>query len=246
MTSNQASKQNEQPSTNESKVFVTNSEIPVIINGMSADAIPKVIAEVSVPSQPIYLKVDVPTDYTAAVITPIVVGIAAVLITLLNHRNAIKSTEKLQSLQLTNSQELQNLQLRSTEKLLKLQLRSATANFRHAWSTDFRTFCAEYIGSVTQLYLRAYDNPKFLDSSDANEILGVKVTATASIKMMLDKSKAYTVEISAIMAEIDRELESLHLNEGKTLMPILRKFIDKAQEVREVAWRDIKSDLSHS
>lgn len=234
MPSSQPSTPNEKSIAQESRVFVTNSEFPVTINGISANAMPKVMAEVSVPSQPIFLKVDIPTDYTAAVITPIVVGIAAVLITLLNHRNAIKSTEK-----------LQNLQLRSTEKLLKLQLRSATANFRHAWSTDFRTFCAEYVGSVTQLYLRAYDTPDFVDSQAANEIIGVKVTAVASIRMMLDKSKSYTDEIRAIMAEIDREIDNPKFCDSETVMPLLRKFIDKAQEVREVAWRDIKSDLSH-
>jgi hypothetical protein len=181
-------------------------------------------AEISLPAEPIQIKVDSPTDYVAAVLTPIVVAISAVLIAWLNQKNAIRSTEALQ----------------------KLQLRSATANFRQTWSTDFRTFCADYVGSVTQLHLKKMDNADFLESADANELHTSKTTSRASIRMMLDKNKPYTTEILAIMDDVEDALFDAHPSNPKSPLPYLSKFVDKAQEVREVAWNDIKRDLHHT
>lgn len=188
-----------------------------------ASSKPIVTAEIRVPSQPIEIKIDTPTDYISAVLTPLVVAISAVLIAWLNQKNAIRSTEALQ----------------------KLQLRSTTANFRQAWSTDFRTFCAEYIGSVTQLYLKNIDDTNFLVSPAANELHTSKTTARASIRMMLDKSKPYTTEILAIMDDVEDALFDAHPIEPKSPLPYLTKFVDKAQQVRELAWSDIKRDLHH-
>ncbi len=199
------------PMTNNSQGQIVNSK-------------PIFSAEIRVPSQPIQIKVDSPTDYIAAVVTPIVVAIAAVLIAWLNQKNAIRSTEALQ----------------------KLQLRSSTANFRQTWSTDFRTFCAEYIGSVHQLYLKKVDDVDFLQSSAANELHTSKTTARASIRMMLDKSKPYTSEILAIMDDVEDALFDAHPTEPRSPLPYLTRFVDKAQEVREVAWNDIKKDLHHA
>lgn len=191
--------------------------------GQMASSKPITTAEIRVPSQPIQIKVDSPTDYVAAVLTPIVVAISAVLIAWLNQKNAIRSTEALQ----------------------KLQLRSTTANFRQTWSTDFRTFCAEYIGSVTQLYLKKMDDSDFLQSPAANELHTSKTTARASIRMMLDKNKPYTTEILVIMDDVEDALFDAHPTEPKSPLPYLTKFVDRAQQVRELAWNDIKRDLHH-
>jgi len=193
------------------------------LKDVSANTNPKFTAEISVPTQPIQIKVDSPTDYFSAVLTPIVVAIAATVIAWLNQRNAIRSTEALQ----------------------KLQLRSSTANFRQAWSTDFRTFSAEYVSAVTQLYYKKIDDPNFLESPAANDLHASKTTARASIRMMLDKSKSYTSEITAIMDDVENALFDAHPTQPRSPMPYLTKFVDKAQEVRELAWTDIKKDLHH-
>jgi hypothetical protein len=190
---------------------------------VNATANPRVTAEIRVPTQPIQIKVDSPTDYFAAVLTPLVVAVAAAVIAWLNQKNAIRSTEALQ----------------------RLQLRSATANFRQTWSTDFRTFSAEYVSSVTQLFFKKLDDPNFLDSPAANELHALKTTARASIRMMLDTNKPYTSEITAIMDDVDDALFDAHPTQPRSPMPHLTKFVDKAQEVRELAWTDIKKDLHH-
>lgn len=194
-----------------------------ILGEISKNANPKITAEISVPSQPFEIKVDSPTDYFSAVLTPLVVAVAAAIIAWLNQRNAIRSTEALQ----------------------KLQLRSATANFRQAWSTDFRTFSADYVSAVTQLFYKKLDDPNFLDSPDANDLHVRKTAARASIRMMLDKSKSYTSEITEIMNEVEDALFDSHPTQPRSPMPHLTDFVNKAQEVRELAWTDIKKDLHH-
>ena len=189
----------------------------------SNDAFPIIKAEISVPSQPFEIKIDTPTDVLAAVLTPIIVGLAAVIIAWQNQKNAIRSTESLQ----------------------RLQLRSATANFRHSWSTDFRTFSAEFISCVTQLYYKKLDDPNYLESPASNDLHARKITAHASIRMMLDKGKPYTTELMDIMNDVHDALFDAHPINPKSPMNDLVRFTDKAQEVREIAWIDIKKDLHH-
>ena len=143
--------------------------------------VPIARTEIRIPSQPIKIDLDTPTDWLAAVVTPVVIGLAAAYIAWLNHRNSINSAEV-----------LQNNSIRSAEALQKIQVRSSIANFRQSWSTDFRTFVAEYVSCATRLDYENYATPGYVHNPDADDLLTRMATARASIRMMLDTDKPYT------------------------------------------------------
>lgn len=196
--------------------------------------IPITRTELRIPTQPIKIEVDTPTDWLAAVVTPVVIGLAAAYIAWLNQRNSIHSAQLLQD----NS-------IRSATALQKIQVRSSIANFRQSWSTDFRTFVAEYVSCATRLDFKNYATPGYVHTPDADDLLTRMATARASIRMMLDTDKPYTKQISDIMDEIGDALFDAHPTQPRSPTPYIAQFVDTAQMVRELAWRDIKRDLSH-
>lgn len=200
--------------------------------------------EISVPSQPIQVKVDTPTDWVAAFVTPITVGLAAAYIAWLNQRNSIRSAETLQRNSVRSAEALQNNSVRSAEALQKLQHRSTIANFRQAWLTDFRTFAAAYLSAATSLNFKNFSNPGFVLTPAADDQLVQMGTARASMRMMLDATKDYTQQLIAIMNEVDDCLYDTDPTKNALTTNHLTRFVDKAQEVRERAWQDIKRDLT--
>lgn len=173
--------------------------------------------------EPLQVAVDSPTDWYAAVVTPVVVGLAAAYIAWLNQRNSIRSAEALQ----------------------KIQLRSSIANFRQIWSTDFRAFVAEFVGCASLLHFKKCEDIEYPHSPEADEVLTKMVAAQASIKMMLDAEKDYFKEISDLMNDINIAVFDAHPTHPKPVLPLVHEFVEKAQKVRERAWNDIKRDLNH-
>jgi hypothetical protein len=180
---------------------------------------PNVRAEIAIPPQPIKLQVDTSTDWFAAVVTPIMVGLSAALIAWVNQRNSIRSTEASQ----------------------KNQLRSTTATFRQTWSNDFRTFGAEYIAQGTRLMYKSFEKPGFVQTPEADDFLSRMAVARASIRMMLDPGKTYTSDITKIM---DATTDAIFAEQHDEVEKQLGLFVDKVQEIREVAWKDMRRDLS--
>lgn len=189
--------------------------------------------EISVPSQPIQLTVNTDTDWVAAFVTPVTVGLAAAYIAWLNQRNSIRSAESLQQNSIT-----------SAEALHKLQYRSARATFRQTWLVDFRTFAATYVSIAGRLNLKNVESPGHVHTASADDLLIQMATARASMRMMLDSTKTYTVELVKIMDEVTDSLFSNDPAARDLTADHLKRFIDKAQEVQERAWQDIKRELS--
>ncbi|MYM98374.1 hypothetical protein [Duganella vulcania] len=121
----------------------------------------------------------------------------------------------------------------------RFQVRSTTANFRHAWQAELRTTVTSYISAALEINMKCARDPDFLNKQEAEPLLTKITTTRATIRVMLDKEKSYTRELVDLMDEIADNID----DNGSIFDEKITEFTNKAQEVLELAWIDIRRDL---
>lgn len=121
----------------------------------------------------------------------------------------------------------------------KSQIRSSVATFRHDWQGKLREKIAEFLSKVSLLHSKMHLDPNFLMKPDSDELYSEIILIQSTIELMLDREKQSSIELTRLMEET---IETVRDN-TKSINQVVNNLSLKAQEVLELAWKDIKTDL---
>lgn len=127
-----------------------------------------------------------------------------------------------------------------TPQPLKLDIYTATADFRHDWQKELRTLVAKFISVSARIHYELESNPDYLNSSESNGEYSQLIETNAKIKLMLDRSKPYALEISNLTSQLIMAVKKHEIHDISQLSDELLKV---ANGVLEQAWLDIRKDL---
>jgi len=123
------------------------------------------------------------------------------------------------------------------------QIRSSTAGYRHAWLQALREAVLKFIAATNEINYNLRADSSFSRKPEANEIFRQLVTAQGAIILMLDKKKKYTAEIDQAMVEVRNAIRTV---DGDRVDRAVIQFTNKAQEVLELTWQDMRRDLQQT
>lgn len=123
------------------------------------------------------------------------------------------------------------------------QIRSSTAGYRHTWLQALRDAVLKFIAATSEINYKLKADPQFSAKPESDEIFRQLVTAQGAIHLMLDKKKRYTVEIEQAMLEVRNAIRAV--DEDRIERAVVQ-FTNKAQEVLELAWQDMRRDLQQT
>ena len=175
----------------------------------------KTQGEIIVNPQPLKINLDTPTDWPIFFAT-LLVGVGSILITLLV--GWLSSVNQ------------------------RTQIESSIATFRHKWIEDLRESVSRFIALGAKIHYEQQINPNFLVSEKLNDIFSELMQTQAYILLMLDRKKAYTDELSNFMDEV---VNGLRKNSEEDFLKNSESFANKASDVLELGWQDIKRDLKN-
>lgn len=121
----------------------------------------------------------------------------------------------------------------------KNQIRSSVATFRHDWQGKLRERIAEFLSKVSLLHSKMQLDPTFLQRADSDELYSEIILVQCTIELMLDRTKQSSIELTRLMEET---IETVR-DDRKSINQVVNDLNSKAQEVLELAWKDIKADL---
>jgi hypothetical protein len=116
-------------------------------------------------------------------------------------------------------------------------------SYRHTWLQALRDAVLKFIAATSEINYKLKADPQFSSKPESDEIFRQLVTAQGSIYLMLDKKKRYTTEIEHAMAEVRNAIRAV--DEDRIERAVVQ-FTNKAQEVLELAWQDMRRDLQHA
>jgi len=122
----------------------------------------------------------------------------------------------------------------------RTQVRSSIANFRHAWIQELREQFSRFISLSAKISYEITHDAKYLISEKSNQPFGDLMESQAHILLMLDQKKSYCGELNTIMNDM---VDALRVYDQKKLSTRTQDLANRANEVLEIGWQDIKSDL---
>lgn len=120
------------------------------------------------------------------------------------------------------------------------QIRSNIATFRHKWLEDLREATSDFIALATRIHNELNDNPDYWETSQSTELFSQLVRLRAKIVLMLDAKKKYADELVELM---NAAIEALRNHSEERINSSVNNLTEKAKEILELAWTDIKRDL---
>lgn len=120
------------------------------------------------------------------------------------------------------------------------QIKSNVANFRHAWQVQLREKISDFVAKIAILHYRKERDPHYFSTPDSDTEYSDLLKIKAAVSLMLDPKKDYAQELSSLMEQCNSLLKQGSI---KDLNEKVNELGVKANEILELAWNDIKSDL---